>query len=416
MNRKLEACATLVFIEDIAAKPTAAEKLTALALAWTLPARLLERAVGRRKKVTLDDLATVIFSSGSTGDPKGVMLTHYNVAANVQQLGQTFAFDGSDRVLGILPFFHSFGFTGALVLPAVLGTGVVYHPSPLDARAIGALVGQYGVTFLLATPTFLQMYMRGCSPEDFGSLRFVMTGAEKLPERLAQAFEDRFGIRPMEGYGCTECSPAVTVNTRDFRAAGFRQVGAKRGSIGHPLPGVSVRIVDPNTMQPVPTGQPGLMLIRGPNVMLGYLDRPEKTAEVLRDGWYVTGDIATEDEDGFIAITDRLSRFSKIGGEMVPHVKVEEKLHELAGVTEQTFVVTGVPDEKKGERLVVLHTLPDDKLQPVLDKLPQASLPNLWVPRANQFFRVESLPHLGTGKLDLRKIREIAGQRSAVAV
>ena len=409
---KLTVPAEAVFIEDIAAKPTAGEKLAAFALAWTLPARLLERAVGRRKKVTLDDLATVIFSSGSTGDPKGVMLTHYNIASNVQQLGQTFAFDGTDRVLGILPFFHSFGFTGALILPAVLGTGVVYHPSPLDARAIGALTGQYGVTFLLATPTFLQMYLRSCAPEDFGSLRFVMTGAEKLPERLAQAFEDKFGIRPMEGYGCTECSPVVTVNTRDFRAAGFRQVGAKRGKIGHPLPGVSVRIVDPDTMKPVPTGQPGLMLVRGPNVMKGYLGRPEKTAEVLRDGWYVTGDIATEDEDGFIAITDRLSRFSKIGGEMVPHVKVEEKLHELAGVTEQTFVVTGVPDEKKGERLVVLHTLPDDKLQPVLEKLPQANLPNLWMPRANQFFRVESLPHLGTGKLDLRKVREIAVQRS----
>ncbi|MBI5687907.1 MAG: MFS transporter [Verrucomicrobia bacterium] len=409
---KLTVPAEAVFIEDIAAKPTTGEMLAAFALAWTLPAPLLERAVGRRKKVTLDDLATVIFSSGSTGDPKGVMLSHYNIAANVQQLGQTFAFDGNDRVLGILPFFHSFGFTAALILPAVLGTGVVYHPSPLDARAIGALTGRYGVTFLLATPTFLQMYLRGCAPEDFGSLRFVMTGAEKLPERLAQAFEDRFGIRPLEGYGCTECSPAVTVNTRDFRAAGFRQVGAKRNTIGHPLPGVSVRIVDPDTMKLVPTGQPGLMLIRGPNVMKGYLGRPEKTAEVLRDGWYVTGDIATEDEDGFIAITDRLSRFSKIGGEMVPHVKVEEKLHELAGVTEQTFVVTGIPNEKKGERLVVLHTLPDDKLQPVLDKLPQANLPNLWVPRANQFFRIESLPHLGTGKLDLRKVREIAAQRS----
>lgn len=411
---KLTVPAEAVFVEDIAANPKPAEKLAALALAWTLPAPLLERAVGRRKKITLDDLATVIFSSGSTGEPKGVMLTHYNVGANVQQLGQSFAFSGADRILGILPFFHSFGFTGALILPPVLGTGVVYHPSPLDARAIGALTGQYGVTFLLATPTFLQMYMRGCTPEDFGSLRFVMTGAEKLPERLAQAFEDQFGIRPMEGYGCTECSPAVTVNTRDFRAAGFRQVGAKRGKIGHPLPGVSVRIVDPDTMKRVPTGQPGLMLVRGPNVMRGYLGRPEKTAEVLRDGWYVTGDIATEDEDGFIQITDRLSRFSKIGGEMVPHVKVEEKLHELAQVTEQMFVVVGVPDEKKGERLVVLHTLPDDKLQPVLDKLPQANLPNLWVPRANQFFRIESLPHLGTGKLDLRKVREIAMQRSAV--
>src|SRR5262245_4113543 len=177
--------------------------------------------------------------------------------------------------------------------------------------------------------------MRGCTGEDFGSLRLVMTGAEKLPERLAAAFEEQFGIRPFEGYGCTECAPAVAVNTHDFRSAGFRQVGAKRGKIGHPMPGISVRIVNPETLQPSPMGEPGLLLVRGPNVMQGYLGRPEKTAEVLRDGFYVTGDIAAIDEDGFLQITDRLSRFSKIGGEMVPHIKVEEKLHELAGVSEQ---------------------------------------------------------------------------------
>src|SRR5207244_3207518 len=197
----------------------------------------------------------------------------------------------------------------------------------------------------------------GCSPEDFGSLRVVMTGAEKLPDRLSLAFEEQFGIRPLEGYGCTECAPAVAVNTRDFRSAGFRQVGVKRGKIGHPLPGVSVRIVDPESGTTLAVGQPGLLLVRGPNVMQGYLGGPDKTAEVLRDGWYVTGDIAALDEDGFLQITDRLSRFSKIGGEMVPHIKIEEKLHELAGATEQCFAVTGVPDEKKGERLVVLHTV-----------------------------------------------------------
>jgi len=198
------------------------------------------------------------------------------------------------------------------------------------------------------------------------------------------------------------------VNTRDFRAPGFRQVGAKRGKIGHPLPGISVRIVEPATMEPLAGGEAGLLLVRGPNIMQGYLGKPEKTAEVLRDGWYVTGDIAAIDDDGFLTITDRLSRFSKIGGEMVPHVKVEETLHELAGVTEQSFVVTGVPDEKKGERLVVLHTLPDEKLKDTLERLSKSDLPNLWVPRANQFFRVEKLPVLGTGKLDLRKIRELA--------
>ena len=176
-----------------------------------------------------------------------------------------------------------------------------------------------------------------------------------MPERLALAFEDRFGVKPLEGYGATECSPVVAVNTRDFRAPGFRQVGGKRGRIGHPLPGISIRIVDPETREPMPAGTPGLLLVRGPNVMQGYLGKPEKTAEALQDGWYVTGDIATEDEDGFLTITDRLSRFSKIGGEMVPHIKVEEQLHEIAGATEQKFVVTAVPDGKKGERLVVLH-------------------------------------------------------------
>jgi acyl-[acyl-carrier-protein]-phospholipid O-acyltransferase/long-chain-fatty-acid--[acyl-carrier-protein] ligase len=310
--------------------------------------------------------------------------------------------------MGILPFFHSFGFTGTLCLPAATGIGVVFHPNPLDSRVIGALVNKYVVTMLLATPTFLNAYTRRCTPEEFGSLRFVMAGAEKLPDRISQAFEDHFGIRPHEGYGCTECSPAVTVNTFDFRAASFRQVGAKRGSIGHPLPGITVKIIDPDTLQPVGVDEPGLLLVRGPNIMRGYLNKPEKTAEVLRDGWYNTGDVARMDEDGFIRITDRLSRFSKIGGEMVPHIKVEDLLQEWAGATEQTFVVTAVPDERKGERLVVLHTLDEPRLEECLEKLGKSDLPALWRPRKDQFVRVENLPYLGTGKLDLRKARGLA--------
>jgi acyl-[acyl-carrier-protein]-phospholipid O-acyltransferase/long-chain-fatty-acid--[acyl-carrier-protein] ligase len=396
-----------VLLEEVAGGHGFGERLIALVL-WFLPGSLLEKILSGGKTKSLDDLATIIFSSGSTGEPKGVMLTHYNIASNVDQVGQMFMFDNSDRLLGVLPFFHSFGFTITLWLPAILGVSVVYHPSPLDLAAISEIVRDYRVTFLMSTPTFLQAYARRCSPEDFGSLQYVVVGAEKLPERLALAFEDRFGIRPLEGYGATECAPVVSVNTRDFRAPGFRQTGGKRGRIGHPLPGVSVRIVDPETREPRATGTAGLLLVRGPNVMKGYLGKPEKTAEVLQDGWYVTGDIAAEDEDGFLAITDRLSRFSKIGGEMVPHIKVEEQLHELAGLTDQRFVVTGVPDGKKGERLVVLHTLPADELKTVLECLGESGLPNLWVPRPNQFFAVEELPHLGTGKLDLRKIKEIA--------
>jgi acyl-[acyl-carrier-protein]-phospholipid O-acyltransferase/long-chain-fatty-acid--[acyl-carrier-protein] ligase len=402
-----------ILLEEVASGHGFGERFVALLL-WFLPGGALERILGGGKNKSLDDLATIIFSSGSTGEPKGVMLTHYNIASNIEQMGQLFMFDRHDCLLGVLPFFHSFGFTVTLWLPAALGVSVAYHPSPLDLTAVSEIVRDYRVTFLMSTPTFLQAYARRCSPEDFGSLQYVVVGAEKLPERLALAFEDRFGIRPLEGYGATECAPVVAVNTRDYRAPGFRQVGGKRGHIGHPLPGVSVRIVDPDTREPLPAGTAGLLLVRGPNVMKGYLGRPEKTAEVLQDGWYVTGDIASEDEDGFLTITDRLSRFSKIGGEMVPHIKVEERLHELAGATDQRFVVTAVPDGKKGERLVVLHTLPPEELKSVLERLGEAGLPNLWTPRPNQFFSVEDLPHLGTGKLDLRRIKEMALEFSPV--
>jgi len=414
-----------LYLEDALTAPRFSEKLSAMFFAWLVPSALLRGALGANhtplaspiapeagsdKAFVVDQLATVIFSSGSTGDPKGVMLTHYNIMSNIQQVSQVFMLDGHDKILGILPFFHSFGFMAALWMPATNGVGVVYHPNPLDAQVIGHLVEQYGVTFLIATPTFLQAYMRRCSPESFGSLQFVLVGAEKLPERVALAFEDTFGIRPLEGYGCTECSPVVTVNGRDFRAPGFRQVGARRGKIGHPLPGVSVRVVDLDTGQPVAPGTAGMLLVKGPNVMKGYLGKPEKTAEVLHDGWYTTGDVALMEEDGFLTITDRLSRFSKIGGEMVPHIKIEDKLHDLAEITEQVFAVTSLPDEKKGERIVVVTTLSNEKLAPVLEKLPGCDLPALWKPRANQFFHVDAIPMLGTGKIDLRGVKVLAGE------
>ncbi len=406
---KIEVPGRTLLLEEILEKPRFTEKLAAFLIAWMMPFALLKAALGARR-CTDDDLATVIFSSGSTGDPKGVMLTHRNISMNIRQMTQVFMLGGEDKVLGILPFFHSFGFTVGLWLPAVHGVGVVFHPNPLDATSISELVAKYQVTFLIATPTFLQAYMRRCSPEHFGSLQYVLVGAEKLPERTALAFEDTFGIRPLEGYGCTECAPVVAVNSRDFRAPGFRQVAARRGTIGHPLPGISVRIVDPDTGEPVPLNKPGMLLVKGPNIMKGYLGRPEKTAEVLQDGWYTTGDIATMEEDGFLRITDRLSRFSKIGGEMVPHIRIEEKLNELAGATEQVFSVSAVPDEKKGERIIVLHTLSEEALAPVLARLAESDLPALWKPKRDQFFHVDALPYLGTGKLDLRALKTRAAE------
>jgi len=407
---KVQPPGTPIYLEDLAEKPRTGEKVFAFCAALFFSAGAIERVAGNKGRTKLDDVATIIFSSGSTGDPKGVLLSHYNIASNVEQLNQVFMLHKDDRILGILPFFHSFGFTGTLCLTSAAGIGVVYHPSPLDSRTIGALVSQYRVTMLLATPTFLQAYTRRCAPEDFGSLRFVMAGAEKLPARVSEAFEDHFGIRPLEGYGCTECSPVVAVNTMDFRAASFRQVGAKRGSIGHPLPGIVLRTVDPETQAVQPLNQPGLLLVRGPNVMQGYLNRPEKTAEVLQNGWYNTGDIATIDEDGFVRITDRLSRFSKIGGEMVPHIKIEDKLQEIAAAPEQIFVVTAVPDERKGERLIVLHTLEEEALKECLARFAEADLPALWKPRPDQFRRIEAMPYLGTGKLDLRRVKELGNE------
>jgi acyl-[acyl-carrier-protein]-phospholipid O-acyltransferase / long-chain-fatty-acid--[acyl-carrier-protein] ligase len=398
----------LIYAEDLALNPGLGEKIGALLAGKFLPARLLEFFLGVSRPPSLDDTATVIFSSGSTGEPKGVVLSHFNLVSNVEQLEQIFHLNERDRILGILPFFHSFGFTGTLCLPPLAGMGVVFHVSPLDAQAIGALVAKYSVTMLLSTPTFLNTYARRIPPEAFGSLRIVMAGAEKLADRIAQGFEDHFGLRPLEGYGCTECSPVVAVNTYDFRAAYFRQVGAKRGTIGHPLPGIAIRIIDPDTGDWLAVDRPGLLLVKGPNVMVGYLNQPKKTAEVLQDGWYNTGDIATVDEDGFLRITDRLSRFSKIGGEMVPHIRVEEKLHELIEAEGQVLALTAIPDEKKGERLVVVHTLKEDALKECLEKLAKSDLPALWKPRPDQFIYVEKLPYLGTGKLDLRKLREIA--------
>jgi acyl-[acyl-carrier-protein]-phospholipid O-acyltransferase / long-chain-fatty-acid--[acyl-carrier-protein] ligase len=411
---KIDVPARTIFLEDVLAGPRSGEKIIALLLAFATPYGLMKRFLGSRKQTT-DDLATIIFSSGSTGDPKGVMLTHHNVLANIRQMTQVFSFTSEDRIMGILPFFHAFGYTVTLWLAVTYGVGVVFHPSPLEAQIIGDLVRKYKATFLIATPTFLQAYMRRCPREDFATLRCVLVGAEKLSERVSHAFEDHFGIRPLEGYGATECAPVVAVNIFDFRGPGIHQVGGRLGTIGHPLPGMTVRIVDPDTGAPLPTGTPGMLLVKGPNVMRGYLGRPEKTTEVLRDGWYTTGDIASVAEDGFLTITDRLSRFSKIGGEMVPHIKVEEKLHELADTSEQVFVVSAVPDEKKGERLIVLHTLNEEQLSGTLDRIGACDLPPLWKPRRDQFFHVEALPYLGTGKLDLRTLKTRAASLATTA-
>ena len=399
-----------IYLEDVKQSVRSKDRILAMLLAVFCPVGLLERSLGAPKRRTPDDLATVIFSSGSEGAPKGVMLTHFNIASNMTAPLEVFPHERTDGIMGILPFFHSFGFTGTLWMPLSRGMFVVFHPSPLEAKAIGQLMHKYGPRFLIGTPTFLQNFIRKCLPEELSSADYVIAGAEKLPDRIREAFKARFGVEPLEGYGATECAPIVSVNVPDFRAPGYYQIGTKHGTIGHPIPGVCVRVLDQDTGELILDGRPGLLQVRGPNIMRGYLAMPDKTAEVLQDGWYSTGDIGAVDEDGFIRITDRVSRFSKIGGEMVPHGKVEEDMHEMLGLTERAISVTGVPDERKGERLIVLHTLDSDQVETLLKKLDASSMPRLWIPRASAFYEVEEIPILGTGKVDLKRLKMMAAE------
>lgn len=393
-----------IFLEDLLPAVTRGAKAAAWLKARFLPSSLLLR----RTSADPDAPATIIFSSGSTGEPKGVMLSRHNILSNIEALRAVFPLDGRDNLCGVLPFFHSFGFTGTLWLPLLCGFSAVYHTNPLDAGKIAEAVRVHRSTFLLATPTFLASYLRKAAPEDFASLRFVVTGAEKLKPALADAFTAKFGITPLEGYGATELSPVAAINLPDVQIGKVHQRGSKPESVGRPLPGMAVKIVHPEEGGDLPPGEEGMILFKGPNVMLGYLGNPEKTAEVVREGWYVTGDIGRLDEHGFVHITGRLSRFSKIGGEMVPHGAVEEALQAGLGLTEQVVAVTSVPDDKKGERLVVLYTPEAGRVEELRTILEKAGLPNLWKPGRDGFLSVAELPFLGSGKLDLQALNRMA--------
>ncbi len=403
----------MVFLEDLRGEIGGLAKVLALLEARLLPVRVLRRRYGGREGSS-ESLATIIFSSGSTGVPKGVMLSHANVLANIDSLAQIFPLKGDDCFIGVLPFFHSFGFTGTLWFPLLLGAHVVYHTNPMDAKIVGELAEKYRATMLISTPTFCNAYLRRVTPEQFAHLKYTIVGAEKLREPLARAFRDRYGIDLFEGYGCTEMAPVVAVNRPNVMGHGEEQVGMKPGSVGHPIPGVAVQIVDQETGEgPIFDGE-GLLLVKGPNMMLGYFKQPEKTAEVVRDGWYVTGDIARLDDDGFIYITDRLSRFSKIGGEMVPHIKVEDTINALLG--EACCAVTAVPDPARGERLVAFYTRVEITSDQLWDRLSQSELPRLWLPRREHLIAIEAIPSLGTGKVDLRQLRLLAEERTAETV
>ncbi|MHC4616504.1 MAG: acyl-[ACP]--phospholipid O-acyltransferase [Planctomycetota bacterium] len=394
----------LVFLEDIVDRIEPASKLKAYLRARFVPRRLLTGA-GR---FSADDLAAVIFTSGSSGRPKGVMLSHHNLLSNMEALRMVFKMKPDDNVCAVLPFFHSFGFTCTLWLPLISGVSATYSPNPLDGRVVGRNARQNHSTLLFATPTFLRNYVRKAEAEDFDNLRFVVVGAEKLTKDVADSFERKFGIRPVEGYGATELSPVVSLNLEDTKIGGVYQVGNKPGAVGHPIPGVAVKIVDIETGEPVAVDRQGLLMVKGPNLMLGYLNMGKETAEAVKGGWYNTGDVAKVDEDGFLTLTDRLWRFSKIGGEMIPHAAVEQAYLDALGTDEQVVAVTSVPGLKKSEDLVVLYLEragDADKLHRIIS---ESSLPNIFKPRRDNYIKIESMPVLGSGKLDVMRLREIA--------
>ncbi|MCE0484129.1 MAG: MFS transporter [Methylacidiphilales bacterium] len=388
------------------------------AVIWLFPAPVLARWLGLPKQGDRDE-AALLFTSGSAGDPKGVVLSHRNILANTAQFGAVLGSINLESILGCLPVFHSFGFTVTFWWPLLGGPRVVTYPSPLDAQKLIEVIEKHKLQLLITTPTFLRAFLRKARPEQLQSLKMVVTGAEKLPVDLIREFEAKFGIQASEGYGMTEASPGVATNLPDEPPSAMNPdgvLGRRIGSVGRMLPGLTARIRDPETGEDLPLFHTGMLWLKGANVFEGYLKDTDRTREVLQDGWYKTGDMGRLDEDGFLYIEGRVSRFSKIAGEMVPHLTIEQRMVEALGPGATTghegplVVVTGVPDEKKGESLVALTVVPIDQAE-LRRKLVAMGLPNLWIPRVIK--QVPAIPLLATGKLDLRACHQLAAETAA---
>jgi acyl-[acyl-carrier-protein]-phospholipid O-acyltransferase / long-chain-fatty-acid--[acyl-carrier-protein] ligase len=390
-------------------------KLWGVCMGLLAPRRLALRHLAAGPTPRRDDIATIVFSSGSTGVPKGVPLTHGNILADLEGIRRIYRFLDDDVMVGILPFFHAYGFTGTLWLPVLDHISVGYHPNPTEAQAVGDLIAACKGTILIGTPTFLENYLRRNSREKLGTLRHIISGAEKLRTPLRKLWHEMQGRPIREGYGATECSPIIAVNCPDWEGLDFAgnpasQKGTEDLAVGLPIPGVVVRIVDRDDLsRELPPGEEGMLLVKGAIVMKGYLDDPEATGKAFHEDWYITGDIARLDPSGFLHITDRLSRFSKIGGEMVPHLRVEDELQRLSGREDHAFAVVGLPHPAKGEQLAVVTTLSKDELSALFDRLShESTLPALWRPKPNLFLYLESLPVLPTGKTDILSLRRYA--------
>lgn len=381
-----------------------------LGLSKLLSPRLIATLLKVPKKGGAEE-AILLFTSGSSGEPKGVILSHRNILSNVNQFGSRIALKSTERVLGCLPLFHSFGCTVTMFYPMIEGVSVVTYPSPLEVPKLAELIEEHSVNLLVATPTFLRGYLRRARKEQLQSVKLVITGAEKLPKKVADAFEKRFEKPVLEGYGLTETSPVTNVNLPDIDDGDASHPilpNARFGSVGLFIPGVAARITDPETNEPLPLHSSGMIWLRGPNIFEGYLNMPEKTAEVMQNGWFMTGDIGRVDEDGFLYIEGRLSRFSKIGGEMVPHETVEDHINKALDKSDdvRTIAIVGVPDEAKGEALLLLSSDPDVDLHELRVQLTNEGIPALWIPK--KIIDVDEIPILASGKLDIKSCESLA--------
>ena len=404
---EFEAFPEMFMLESLAGKISKWDKIKTVLMVALLPWRELMNIISPLSYSDVKRTLVVIYSSGSTGEPKGVMLSHHNINSDIYSIIRIVNWNSSDRVVGNLPIFHSFGFLVSFCLSISQNTRIVLITNPLDAKMVGYALKRLKVTVMMAAPGFLQAYMRRCAVEDFASLRLVVTGAERLREDISEKFTKMTNLTIAEGYGCTELSPIVSINVANSISKLGTSIG-KSGSIGTSMPGIATKIVDPDTFETMLPDTDGLLLVKGPNIMQGYLKDPEKTAEVMHDGWYITGDIAQMNASGHITITGRMSRFSKVAGEMVPHELIEKEINEIIQATECCIGICGVEDEKKGEKLIVFYS--HDKLDPetVILELRKRNIPNLWIPRKENFIKVEHIPMLGSGKLDIGGINKLA--------
>ena len=397
----------LLMLEDIREEISTLSRIGTLLKAILLPASMIQKSYF--KDVSMNDTAAILFSSGSEGSPKGVELSHSNIAANAKQAAIELGAVESDVIMSTLPTFHAFGFAITTLMPLSEGIPIVCHADPKDVTTIASGIKKYSGTILVGTPTFLRMYTvsKKVTSESMQSLRLVVAGAEKLRSEVRDGFEAKFKMPVYEGYGTTETSPGASVNLPDIESP--YKLRNRPGTVGKAFSGTEFKIVDPDSIEPLPTGEDGLILIGGPQIMKGYLKMPEKTAEVIEliDGyrWYRTGDKGHLDEDGFLTIVDRYSRFAKIGGEMISLTTVEEEILDACNEKDLEIAATCLPDQRKGEKIVLLANKNLDKNQ-LKRLLSDAKVNPLYHPA--QVLILEEIPKLGSGKTDFGATKKIA--------